>query len=81
MKAEDIIRIWKNKDSISIFDLDEQLSMPDNPAGYIEIDIENTDFVAGAADPTIGGTCYTACAPICTLNNTICGGTWRIFSF
>ena len=55
MNAEQIIQAWKDPEYRSSLSVQERGMMPDNPAGPIELTIEDLGTVAGGC--SFGGTC------------------------
>ncbi|HZR40598.1 MAG TPA: mersacidin/lichenicidin family type 2 lantibiotic [Ktedonobacteraceae bacterium] len=65
MSDSDIVRAWKDEQFRESLDPEQQVKLPSNPAGEIELN-DSELGTAGGADPQIavtapiGGTCATA---------------------
>lgn len=81
MTANEIIRAWKNpkfRSTLSSFELD---SIPENPAGIVELtDIESQAIRGGGDGQGVNATCGClsfGCCPVvttaCTIQGTNCG--------
>lgn len=85
MRRADIIRAWKDEEYRASLSVEERASMPDNPAGLVDLSEAELEGVGGntngpicsAITISLGITAALSCLPNC--DSTI-GGTCRNFT-
>jgi mersacidin/lichenicidin family type 2 lantibiotic len=82
MSKRNIIRAWKNAEYRKSLSAEERAQLPENPAGLVELDIDEASSASGGT-----GTVYTyffctcvwtagydhTCALVCTVHTAMCG--------
>ncbi len=63
MASFDIVRAWKDAEYRESLSVEQQALLPENPAGMIELSIEELEQVAGGRYPT---SCICCCPCTCT---------------
>lgn len=83
MSELDVIRAWKDEEYRQSLSDDERAKLPQNPAGFIELNDMDLSSVAGGADDSWGLLTYGCCITFGTVNcgtnhgytYGCCGGT------
>jgi mersacidin/lichenicidin family type 2 lantibiotic len=74
LNAEQIIRAWKDESYRMSLSAAERASLPENPAGLVEIGDAQLEEIAGGAKPTVLCTWSIICdSAICKTNFTCSG--------
>ncbi len=82
MSKRNIIRAWKNAEYRKSLSAEERAQLPENPAGLVELDIDEASSVSGDNETVYTWFCTSClfttgndptCALVCSVQTAMCG--------